>query len=95
MMFPAMVGDEELAQVSSERTSSTPQKNYEIAAYDTLCAFANLLAESQDASLPRQTWDEEKSTDQRLTELSQDENVAAHDRGAQQENHDSPAGAIG
>ena len=59
-----------------------PQKNYEIAAYDSLCAFADLLGESQHVSLPRQTLDEEKSTDQRLTELSEDENIAVSRWGA-------------
>jgi ferritin-like metal-binding protein YciE len=56
-----------------------------MAAYDTLCPFANLLGEGQHAALPRQTLDVEKAPDQRLTELSQDENVAAYDRGAQRE----------
>jgi ferritin-like metal-binding protein YciE len=54
-------------------------EHYEIAAYGTLCAFADLLGESQHASLLRQTLDEEKATDERLTELSQDINVAASD----------------
>ena len=59
-------------------------EHYEIAAYGTLCAFADLLGESQHASLLRQTLDEEKATDERLTELSRDVNVAANDRGAAQ-----------
>jgi len=59
-------------------------EHYEIAAYGTLCAFADLLGESQHASLLRQTLDEEKATNERLTELSQDVNVAANDRGAAQ-----------
>ena len=58
-------------------------EHYEIAAYGTLCAFADLLGESQHASLLRQTLDEEKATDERLTELSRDVNVAANDRTAQ------------
>jgi ferritin-like metal-binding protein YciE len=57
-------------------------EHYEMAAYGTLCAFADLLGESQHASLLRQTLDEEKATDERLTELSQDVNVAANDLGA-------------
>ena len=56
-------------------------EHYEIAAYGTLCAFADLLGESQHASLLRPTLDEEKATDERLTELSLDVNVAANDRG--------------
>ena len=57
-------------------------EHYEIAAYGTLCAFADLSGELQHASLLRQTLVEEKATDERLTELSQDVNVAASDRGA-------------
>jgi ferritin-like metal-binding protein YciE len=56
-------------------------EHYEIAAYGTLIAFADLLGETQHSSLLRQTLDEEKATDERLTELSQDVNVAANDLG--------------
>jgi ferritin-like metal-binding protein YciE len=65
-------------------------EHYEIAAYGTLCAFADLLGESQHASLLRQTLDEEKATDERLTELSQDVNVAANNRGAEQSEQGAP-----
>ena len=54
-------------------------EHYEIAAYGTVCAFAELLGESQHASLLRQTLDEEKQTDEKLTELSQDINAAANE----------------
>jgi ferritin-like metal-binding protein YciE len=57
-------------------------EHYEIAAYGTLIAFADLLGESQHASLLGQTLDEEKAPDEKLTELSQDVNVAANDLGA-------------
>jgi ferritin-like metal-binding protein YciE len=71
-------------------------EHYEIAAYGTLCAFADLLGESQHASLLRQTLDEEKATDERLTELSQDINVAANDLGqAESEEGKSPGGKRG
>lgn len=56
-------------------------EHYEIAAYGTVCAFADLLGETEQASLLRQTLDEEKATDEKLTELSQEVNVAANDRG--------------
>ena len=62
-------------------------EHYEIAAYGTLCAFADLLGVSQHASLLRQTLDEEKATDERLTELSRDVNVAANDRTTQTGKH--------
>jgi ferritin-like metal-binding protein YciE len=62
-------------------------EHYEIAAYGSLCAFAKLLGESQHLSLLRQTLDEEKAADEKLTELSQDVNVAANDRGTNESPH--------
>lgn len=53
-------------------------EHYEIAAYGTVCAFADLLGESQHTSLLRQTLEEEKQTDQKLTELSEEINSAAN-----------------
>jgi len=52
-------------------------EHYEIAAYGTVCAYAELLGESDHAALLRQTLDEEKETDEKLTELSKKINVAA------------------
>lgn len=56
-------------------------EHYEIAAYGTLIAFADLLGETQHSTLLRQTLNEEKATDERLTEISLDVNVAANDLG--------------
>ena len=53
-------------------------EHYEIAAYGTLCAFADLLGESQHASLLRETLEEEKQTDEKLSELSDEINAAAN-----------------
>jgi ferritin-like metal-binding protein YciE len=53
-------------------------EHYEIAAYGTVCAYADLLGESEQASLLRQTLDEEKETDQKLTQLSEQINVDAN-----------------
>jgi ferritin-like metal-binding protein YciE len=58
-------------------------EHYEIAAYGTVCAFAELLGESQHASLLRQTLNEEKQTNEKLTELSREINVAANDKAPQ------------
>lgn len=58
-------------------------EHYEIAGYGTVCAYADLLGESKHSSLLRQTLDEEKQTDQKLTELSQEINVQAK-QGAEQ-----------
>lgn len=59
-------------------------EHYEIAAYGTVCAYADLLGESEHAELLRQTLEEEKETDQKLTELSQEINVEAEKGGADQ-----------
>jgi len=45
-------------------------EHYQIAAYGTVDAFAELLGESQASSLLQQTLSEEKGTDEKLTELS-------------------------
>ena len=52
-------------------------EHYEIAAYGTVIAFANQLGESEHASLLKQTLEEEKETDQKLTSLSDDINSLA------------------
>ena len=52
-------------------------EHYEIAAYGTVAAYADLLGESEHASLLRQTLEEEKDTDRKLTELSEDINISA------------------
>src|SRR5271157_1053614 len=61
-------------------------EHYEIAAYGTVCAYADLLGESDQAALLRQTLEEEKETNEKLTELSQEINVAAeHDASEDQQ----------
>jgi len=45
-------------------------EHYEIAAYGTICAYAEALGEQEIAGLLQQTLDEEKQTDQSLSELS-------------------------
>jgi ferritin-like metal-binding protein YciE len=54
-------------------------EHYEIAAYGSVIAFADLLGESQQAFLLRQTLDEEKATDEKLTALSEEINAAAQE----------------
>jgi ferritin-like metal-binding protein YciE len=46
-------------------------EHYEISAYGTLSAYANLLGDSNAAKLFQQTLDEEKQTDQKLSELAE------------------------
>jgi ferritin-like metal-binding protein YciE len=58
-------------------------EHYEIAAYRTLCAFADLLGESQHSTLLRETLEEEKQTDEKLSDLSDEINVAANKKAAE------------
>ena len=46
-------------------------EHYEIAAYGTLSAYANLLGESNAARLFHETMEEEKQTDEKLTKLAE------------------------
>jgi ferritin-like metal-binding protein YciE len=52
-------------------------EHYEIAAYGTVRNFANLLGETEAATLLEQTLEEEKETDDKLTQLAEGINVAA------------------
>ena len=52
-------------------------EHYEIAAYGTVRDFAEILGENEHVSLLEQTLEEEKQTDQKLTELAQDINPQA------------------
>ncbi len=52
-------------------------EHYEIAAYGTLIEFAKLLGESEHVDLLEQTLQEEKETDQKLTELAKTINQEA------------------
>jgi ferritin-like metal-binding protein YciE len=52
-------------------------EHYEIAGYGSVIAYAELLGESEQASLLKETLEEEKETDEKLTELAKDINVQA------------------
>jgi ferritin-like metal-binding protein YciE len=54
-------------------------EHYEIAAYGTVCAFAKELGESDQAMLLNETLDEEKETDEKLTELAEQINTQANE----------------
>ena len=60
-------------------------EHYEIAAYGTVRTFANLLGESEAASLLETTLEEEKEADQKLTSLSENINLEAAEAGAGEE----------
>jgi ferritin-like metal-binding protein YciE len=46
-------------------------EHYEIAAYGSLCTFAEALGYDEDLELLKQTIEEEKTTDEKLTELAE------------------------
>jgi ferritin-like metal-binding protein YciE len=52
-------------------------EHYEIAAYGTVREFASILDEPKHASLLEETLNEEKETDQKLTDLSRAINTQA------------------
>src|SRR5262249_1620653 len=52
-------------------------EHYEIAAYGTVRSFAELLGENEAVNLLQHTLDEEKETNEKLTELSKDVNAQA------------------
>jgi ferritin-like metal-binding protein YciE len=54
-------------------------EHYEMAGYGCVSAYAKLLGEDQALSLLRQTFEEEKETDKKLTQLSNQINVEAAD----------------
>jgi len=58
-------------------------EHYEIAAYGTVRTWADLLGRDDDANLLEETLEEEKETDQKLTQLAENINVQAEqDAGA-------------
>ena len=52
-------------------------EHYEIAAYGTVRTYAEILGEQNAVSLLEKTLEEEKETDQKLTELAEGINVEA------------------
>jgi ferritin-like metal-binding protein YciE len=67
-------------------------EHYEIAAYGTVRDFAKILGEDEHVSLLEQTLQEEKETDQKLTELSQEINPQAAE-GGEVEEEETTAGS--
>lgn len=64
-------------------------EHYEIAAYGTVVAFAELLEESEHVSLLNETLEEEKETDEKLTELSKQINAEASGSGEDAEGEET------
>jgi len=63
-------------------------EHYEIAAYGTVRSFAELLGESQAVDLLQQILEEEKETDEKLTELSKEINTQALSSAQSEETED-------
>jgi ferritin-like metal-binding protein YciE len=60
-------------------------EHYEIAAYGTVRTYAELLGEENAVQLLEQTLEEEKETDQKLTDLASDINVKAMGEGSEED----------
>jgi ferritin-like metal-binding protein YciE len=60
-------------------------EHYEIAAYGTVREFAKILDEPKHASLLEETLNEEKETDEKLTNLSREINTQAVEEGPEQD----------
>jgi ferritin-like metal-binding protein YciE len=52
-------------------------EHYEMAAYGSVCAYSQLLDRSEDLGLLKETLEEEKKADEKLTELSENVNQSA------------------
>ena len=68
-------GDEELD--AGLISAAQRVEHYEMAGYGCVATYAKLLGEDQAEALLRQTLDEEKETDKKLTQLAQHINVEA------------------
>jgi ferritin-like metal-binding protein YciE len=75
------------AEVMDAALISAAQRveHYEIAAYGCVSAWAQLLGESEASALLEKTLEEEKETDRKLTELSEQINVEAKGSGGEAE----------
>src|ERR1700680_1103066 len=67
-------------------------EHYEIAAYGTVRTFAEVLGQSEQASLLEETLNEEKEADEKLTQISQKANPAVAEGEAEQETRMEMAG---
>ena len=66
-------------------------EHYEISVYGTLATFAKLLGREDDADLLGQTLDEEKETDETLTDIAESTiNVEANEGEEEEEEEEEP-----
>ena len=66
-------------------------EHYEIAAYGTVSAFAEELGETEQASLLNETLEEEKETDEKLTQLAEQINAQANEGAEEEESEEEVA----
>jgi ferritin-like metal-binding protein YciE len=64
-------------------------EHYEIAAYGTVSEFARILGESEHVSLLEETLEEEKETDEKLTDLAKEINSQANEEAEMSEGEES------
>lgn len=72
--------DEDLAPETKDAgliAAAQHVEHYEMASYGTLRTYANILGDTKAAALLQETLDEEKETDQKLTNLAEKINVKA------------------
>ena len=67
-------------------------EHYEIAAYGCVRTWADLLGESEASALLDKTLEEEKETDEKLTQLAEEINVQAKESGSEDEEEEAPRG---
>jgi ferritin-like metal-binding protein YciE len=65
-------------------------EHYEIAAYGTVCAFAEELGETEHSELLNETLEEDKETDEKLSTLAEQINAKAN-AGEEREPKQTPA----
>ncbi len=88
-------GQETIAEDASDEmkdamliASAQRAEHYEIAAYGTVRTIAETLGNQEVADLLQETLDEEKETDEKLTEISQRILGAANEMGEEEEDED-------
>lgn len=81
-----MMGEDFEDDVMDAALISAAQRveHYEIAAYGTVRTYAELLGEDTAVQLLEQTLDEEKETDQKLTDMASEINVRAMGEGSEE-----------
>jgi ferritin-like metal-binding protein YciE len=78
-----MIKEEESGPALDAAMIASAQKveHYEIAAYGTLATYAKLLENEEALALLGQTLDEEKETDEKLTQIASEINLVAEQAG--------------